>query len=175
MFELPPEDDEDYDAIELTNSLIEAKNFDSSKWYDLLALNTVDWSEEQEKAIELHLKSRLGETKYHEFLFSWCTLCEDGYDNQILSYVRSEIRQNKDSEKFIALFKRIVSKTIQAPEESEIFLSWGPLYSNEVIWALMRAWKLEDEEKGKELFESLGQDFQSFLKEDAEIDGVYIG
>ena len=56
MFELPPEDDEDYDAIELTNSLIEAKNFDPSKWYDLLALRTVDWSEEQEKAIELHLK-----------------------------------------------------------------------------------------------------------------------
>ena len=78
-------------------------------------------------------------------------------------------------EEFIALFKRIVSKTIKDPEESEIFLSWGPLYSNEVIWALMRAWKLEDEDKGKELFESLGQDFQSFLKEDAEIDGVYLG
>ena len=39
----------------------------------------------------------------------------------------------------------------------------------------MRAWKLEDEEKGRILFESLGQDFQSFLKQDAEIDGVYIG
>ena len=162
MLNLPPEDDDDYEILEHANSLIESKNFDIFEWHQLLANADWDWSVEQLKIIESHLKSRLGDIEYSKFIISNCTLCDDGYDTHILSYVCSEIKEKKESKEFIKLFKDIVVEKIQ--EENE-----------EVLWALMRAWKLEDEEKGRVLFESLDQDFQSFLKEDAEIDGVYIG
>lgn len=162
MLDLPPEDDDDYGILEHANSLIESKDFDLFEWHQLLTNAIWDWSDEQLKIIESHLKSRLGDIEYSKFIISNCTLCDDGYDTHILSYVRSEIKEKKESKEFIKLFKDIVVETIQ--EENE-----------EVLWALMRAWKLEDEEKGRVLFEGLGQDFQSFLKEDGEIDGIYIG
>lgn len=162
MLNLPPEDDDDYGILEHANSLIESEVFDLFEWHQLLTNTIWDWSDEQLKIIESHLKLRLGDIEYSKFIISNCTLCDDGYDTHILSYVRSEIKEKKESKEFIKLFKDIVVEIIQ--EENE-----------EVLWALMRAWKLEDEEKGRVLFESLDQDFQSFLKQDAEIDGVYIG
>ena len=106
------EDDEDENLESMLASLIKSEAFAPDDWYDLLVSNSIfDWSDKHSQIIELHLKSRLSESEYHNFIFTRCTLCEDGYDTEILSLVRSTIKQNKDSEEFIELFKRITLKT----------------------------------------------------------------
>tara|TARA_B100001142_G_C14330983_1_gene654094 strand:+ start:228 stop:752 length:525 start_codon:yes stop_codon:yes gene_type:complete len=172
-------DPEDYEGDGWENpestftSLIKSEAFAPDDWYDLLTNNIFSWSDKHSQIIELHLKSRLSESEYHNFIFTWCTLCEDGYDTEILYLVRSTIKQNKDSEEFIELFKRIILKTIQIPDQNPLTAQRSCEIPEQVVYALMRAWKLEDEEKGKSLFVSCGLDFDSFLKEDAEVDGIY--